>query len=308
MVVLIGAANLDVLGFTKDPLILKDSNPGHVRLCIGGVSRNIGENLTRIGLDTELITAVGSGIDGTFILSNCREIGIGTAYAAVVGNRPSSIYIALMDHDGDMALALSDMTISETIIPEFLRERRAVLDQASAIVADTCLPLETLEYLTDTIKNKPLCIDTVSVHKGEKLKPILGKIDTLKMNLLEAEHISGISSSEPDSQRKMGDHFLNLGTRQIIITSGGGGSAWFSSQEACSFIPPEVIPVNTTGAGDAFMAGVVYSRLHNYTGDDTLLYSSALAAIALESEETVNPALSLELVNERAEKIQEYLN
>lgn len=305
MVVLIGAANLDVLGFTKDPLIPKDSNPGHVRLCTGGVSRNIGENLARIGVKTELITAVGSGIDGTFILSNCREIGIGTAYASVIGNRPSSIYMALMDHDGDMALALSDMSISETITPEFLRKRSAVLDQASAVVADTCLPLETLEYLTDTIKNKPLCIDTVSVHKGEKLTPILGKIDTLKMNLLEAEHISGISSSVPDSRRKMGDHFLNLGTRQILITSGGGGSAWFSALETCSFTPPEEIPVNTTGAGDAFMAGVVYSRLHNCTGHDTLLYASALAAIALESEETVNHALSLELMKERVKKLQQ---
>jgi len=70
-VVLAGAANLDILGFTKDPLIQRDSNPGRVRLCPGGVSRNIAENLARLGIRTELITAVGDGIAGRYILENC---------------------------------------------------------------------------------------------------------------------------------------------------------------------------------------------------------------------------------------------
>ena len=119
-VTLIGAANVDIHGFSKDILINRDSNPGRIKVCPGGVSRNIAENLTRLGIRTELITAVGGDPNGALILDSCKSLGIGTEHTLIAPDAVSSVYMAIMDSSKDMALAISDMTISGKISIDFL--------------------------------------------------------------------------------------------------------------------------------------------------------------------------------------------
>ena len=303
-VVLAGAANLDILGFTKDPLIPRDSNPGHVRMCPGGVSRNIAENLSRLGVRTELITAVGNGIAGKYILENCASEGISTRHSLILQDATSSIYLALMDNDGDMALALSDMSISDYITKEYLRKKRDLFDSASVIVADTCLSAESLEYLLDNTHKTITCIDPVSVIKGRKLIPMVGRIHTLKMNKLEAEALSGIEKTDNDSLRRTGDYFLKKGTQRVYITLGAEGVFYCSAETHGFYAPPPVgvvngfSVVNATGAGDAFMAGVVFASLNQYTIEETVRFSSAAAGLALSGESTVNPDMSRVLIEQ----------
>ena len=52
------------------------------------------------------------------------------------------------------------------------------------------------------------------------------------------------------------------------------------------------LPVNTTGGGDAFMAGLVWAALRGADLSGSARAGLAAAAVALESEETVNPAMS----------------
>jgi len=297
-VVLAGAANLDILGFTKDPLIPCDSNPGRVRLCPGGVSRNIAENLSRLGVKTELITAVGNGIAGKYILENCASEGISTRHSLILQNTTSSIYLALMDNDGDMALALSDMSISDHLTKEYLRKKKNLFDSASVIVADTCLSTESLEYLLDTSRKTITCIDPVSVTKGRKLIPMVGKIHTLKMNKLEAEALSGMEVTSHTSLRKAGDYFLEKGTQRIYITLGAEGVFYCSADNHGFYTPPSIRVVNATGAGDAFMAGVVFASLNQYTIEETVRFSAAAAGLALSGESTVNPDISRALIEQ----------
>jgi pseudouridine kinase len=297
-VVLAGAANLDILGFTKDPLIPHDSNPGHVRLCPGGVSRNIAENLSRLGIRTELVTAVGNGIAGKYILENCAAEGISTRHSLILQDTTSSIYLALMDNDGDMALALSDMSISDNITKEYLRKKKELFDSASVIVADTCLSSESLEYLLENAGSKTTCIDPVSVTKGRKLIPLVGSIHTLKMNKLEAEALSGMEITDNDSLRRAGEHFLKKGTQRVYITLGAEGVFYCSADTHGFYTPPPIGVVNATGAGDAFMAGVVYASLNQYTIDETVRISTAAAGLALSGESTVNPDMSRVLIEQ----------
>ena len=53
-VVGIGAANLDVHGRSINSIKLRDSNPGRLNMSAGGVTRNILENMSRMGPSTSL--------------------------------------------------------------------------------------------------------------------------------------------------------------------------------------------------------------------------------------------------------------
>ena len=54
----IGAANIDVHGKSREPIVMRDSNPGHLRTSAGGVTRNVLENLSRLGVRTRLISCL----------------------------------------------------------------------------------------------------------------------------------------------------------------------------------------------------------------------------------------------------------
>lgn len=299
-IVVVGAANLDILGFSHKPLIPGDSNPGRVQLCAGGVGRNIAENLSRLGAITELITVSGDDIDGNFIRESCLRSGIGMTHSLTVPDAGSSTYMAIMGSDGDMSLALSDLSIINHIDEEFLSSKNAVISGAAVIVADTNLSQEALRYMADGFPDSVICVDAVSSTKAEKLIPLVGRIHTLKMNRIEAEAISGIPAETDDEIRLCGNKLLERGTEQVFITMGNRGVYWCSRDGEGVHPPREIEVVNTTGAGDAFMAGIVLGALYKIGIQKTLGIASAVAALTISGEATVNPLMSKKTISEMA--------
>ena len=68
-VLVIGSAGLDVVGRVSDSLQAGTSNPGTMRSSLGGVARNVAENLSRLGMEAILITAVGDDPEGERLLT-----------------------------------------------------------------------------------------------------------------------------------------------------------------------------------------------------------------------------------------------
>ena len=295
-VTLIGAANIDIQGFPFDKLIYRDSNPGRVRVCPGGVSRNIAENLSRMGADTELVSAVGKGANGRFILDSCRQSGIGCSNVLVVPDMESSTYMAIMDREGDMALALSDMSISGRITVEYLKSIREVIEASAVIEVDPCLSADVVAYVLEEYCDIPVFIDPVSIGKAKKIKNLLGKIDTLKLNRLEAEYLSDSRISTNDDLFRVSSYFLNAGVHNLFITLGKDGVYYTNGEQSGTIVPPETEIINATGAGDAFMAGVIYGTLAGYGMVRTAEFATAVAIAALSSQDTVNSSTTIAMI------------
>ena len=58
----VGGVNLDIGGQSDGPLVPGDSNPGRVRISLGGVGRNIAHNMALLGLDVRFLTAFGDDL------------------------------------------------------------------------------------------------------------------------------------------------------------------------------------------------------------------------------------------------------
>ena len=117
----IGAANIDVHGKSRVPIVMRDSNPGHLRTSAGGVTRNVLENLARLGVRTKLISAVGADLYGEMVLRSSASAGIDISGVVTVPGAASSCYISVLDQKGDMLVAMSDMGILENVTPELVR-------------------------------------------------------------------------------------------------------------------------------------------------------------------------------------------
>ncbi len=296
--VVVGGVNVDIGGRSFSPLIAADSNPGTVSLSLGGVGRNIAHNLSLLGTDVHLLAAYGDDLHGQQVASSCASLGIDLSHALKVPGGTTSTYLYLTDERGEMALAVSDMSICEKVTPEYLAEHLTLLQNAQVVVADTNIPQESLLWLAENC-TAPLFIDPVSTVKAEKIRPILHKIHTLKPNRLEAELLSGVKIQSPEDVKTAARVLMEKGVHRLFISLGGDGvlAAMDGQMLQLPNIPGNM--VNTTGCGDAFMAALVWAYLEGTNLENTARAGLAAGSIAMESEQTINPNMSAEALTQR---------
>ena len=301
--VVVGGVNLDIGGKSFAPLVMGDSNPGTVTVSLGGVGRNIAHNLALLGTNVAMLTAFGQDIHGDKIAAYSLELGISMEQALRPENSSTSTYLYVANSNGDMAIAISDMSVCEKITPDYLKDNTTLLENARVIVMDTNIPAESLEFLAKNA-TVPLFCDPVSTVKAEKLIPILDKIHTLKPNRSEAELLSGIKITCKEDVPKAAGVLLEKGIQRIFLSLGGDG-VYVATKEESFFL--ENLPgnmVNTTGCGDAFMSALVWSFMENADLKTSTLAGLAAGSITMEDSQTINPAMSVKSIRKRIDQSQ----
>ena len=292
-IAVVGAVNVDIWGRAFAPLIARDSNPGTISYSLGGVGRNIAHNLRLLGENVQLLTAFGSDDWAERIEKSCETLGIGLDRALRIEGARTSSYLCVTGPDGDLAVGLSDTDVAKYITPAAIEDNLDLLNAAALVVFDGNLTQETMDCLTGKC-TAPLFADPVSITKGRKLLPFLGRIHSLKPNALEARDLTG-EKDPVDAARSL----VALGVKRAFVSDGANGMA--VADKTCALRVPGVKAdvVNASGGGDAAMAGVCRSFAEGRGLVEGARYALAAGAISTECEETINPALSDEAVLRR---------
>jgi pseudouridine kinase len=297
-VVVVGGVNMDIGGRSFASLVARDSNPGRVTMSLGGVGRNIAHNLSLLGAEVHLLTALGDDMQAKRITASCAELGISLKDALEVPGGRTSTYLFLNDADGDMALALSDMEICDQISPAYLESKLSLINKAALVIADCNIPQESLEFLAEHC-TVPLFADPVSTTKAKKLLPILGRLHTLKPNRMEAELLTGISITDTESLHRAAKALLATGLKRVFISLGIDGTLAAEGDTLLQIPCYRAEVRNATGAGDSFMAALARSYMDERDLEQSARFAAATATLAIESEETINSHITLQAVEER---------
>lgn len=294
-VVGIGAANIDLMGRSRAPLVMEDSNPGFISMSVGGVTHNICENAVKMGAEVKLITAVGDDLYGETIRRECQAAGIDTSDFLVVKGESSSTYLSLHHQTGEMAVALSDMRVLQFLSVEFLKSKESLLSQAGAIVMDTGLPEEILAYITETYgETIPIFADPVSTTYARKMQGALRGYHTVKPNLLETEILAGMEIRSKHDLEEAAEKILSQGLLRLVVSLGREGVYYRDRDGTALRVKGKPIEqvVNATGAGDAFMGGLLYTFLQGDPIEKALPFAVAASRMAISHRNTINPDIS----------------
>jgi pseudouridine kinase len=296
--VVVGGVNVDIGGRASSALVGADSNPGTVRASLGGVGRNIAHNMVLLGLDVRMLTAYGDDLYGQKVAASWSELGIDASHALRLSDAATSTYLYIADAAGEMVMAVSDMEICDRITPEYLDANLDLLNNAQVVVVDANIPEESVRYLAENCK-APLFCDPVSTVKAKKMLPILSKIHTLKPNRLEAEILSGVTIFTQEDVEEAAIVLLQKGVHRVFISMGADGVYAATKREQYWLPNPPGTMVNTTGCGDAFMAALVWAYLEGTDLRNTALAGLAAGVVTMESNETINPAMSIDVLRQR---------
>lgn len=303
-VVVVGGANTDIVGHPFKRLMKHDSNPGYVKISSGGVARNVAENLSSLDLDVELLTALGGDHNAAELAARCRRAGIGLDHSLVAQELPGSLYLAILDDGGEMALAMNDMRALDRLTPAALEERREAFVGAELVVVDTNLAADSLIWLAAQV-DVPLVLDTVSAAKAVRARGMVDRLAALKCNALEAAEL--LDRDVPDTAREriaMVRALLDVGIERVFLTAGRDGT-YFAGPDGSGHVPaPRVGVANDTGAGDAFTAGVAAALLEGMDVHGCAAFGTVMAGLALASEHTVSDRITRSGVRAAMEEIE----
>jgi pseudouridine kinase len=303
----IGGANVDRKIQSLAPLEYGTSNPAVVHEAHGGVARNIAENLGRLGVKPNLITMVGHDKQGEELLSHCSQVGIEVAYIIRSDTRNTGTYTAVLDVGGEMAVALADMAIYDEFSISRIDQRWHAIAASTMIVLDTNLPAETLAHVLTRAhrENLQVCVAPVSSPKAKRLPSDLNGVSLLIANLDETAAITGLAVETLDDMWAAGATLLSRGCEQVVITRGSKGCAFLQRGGVKGTVTAEPVEVaDVTGAGDAFVAGVVYALGEGRDLEAACRFGTRLSQVTLRTKYTVSRGISPDVAAHWLDEIQ----
>ncbi|WAH37054.1 carbohydrate kinase family protein [Alicyclobacillus dauci] len=267
----------------------------------GGSPSNIAMNVTKLGLNSLVFSAVGNDGFGTFLVNQLNDAGIDTSCVQRV-NRSTSMVVVTKS--------------KSTPIPIFYRQADYHLDYTpsleeallnSKIVHFSCWPISmlparhTIERMIETARSHGVlvCFDPnfhpMIWQAGENgvayVKSILSKVDIVKPSEDDAERLFG-----KDTHLNQVGKFLELGAKLVIMTLGKNGALISNGTDTIRMDTLATEVVDTTGAGDAFWSGFYAGLVKGYTVRESLRLGMAVSAFKLKHSGAVVNSLDIEEV------------
>ena len=286
LVVVVGGANVDVKARTTSALVPGTSNPGTVVRSPGGVGRNVAENLARLGTRVALLSTVGSDPDGDWLLQETALAGVDVS--PVLRGGATGRYVAVLDHGGDLAVAVSDMAATDALVPEVLDHD--LLRAASLVVLDGNLPAPTIDAVLAL--GVRVVIDPVSVPKAARIAPLLDPGRPVFAITPNEAELAALGSVESLHERGVEVVWVRRGAAGSALSSArfAVGPTW-AQQRSVELEAPPAAPVDVTGAGDAMLAAFCHLLLSGASVEDAAAYGHRAAALTVASPHTVVPDL-----------------
>ncbi len=297
-VLVVGSSGVDVKGRPTGDLTWETPNLGQVRNSVGGVARNIAENLARLEVRTVLLTAVGDDAEGDRVIRESAETGIDCQYVRRVPGGRTGSYMALLRPDGDLHVAISDFEVNTHVDSDYLQQHERLFESAEMVAIDATLTEDALETLFELVSRYQLrvCADPTTPALAATLRPYIPQMYLIVPNAGETTVLCGdeCAVAERNDAMSVARQLVHMGADIAVVTLGPMGLA-YADQNGTGFIrATRVEVVDSTGAGDAFCAAAIFGILNEVPVDEAMRLGATAAALTLGSRETVLPNLTQE--------------
>ena len=294
----IGAALIDIYGFSQIRIRAHYDHPASIRSSFGGVMHNIISNYVMLGGKAKLITAYGDDAIGKSIADECTKRNIDVSDSLAVKGAFSGIFMQVQDENNDMYLALCDMSILDYLDPAYIEEKKDVLLNARAVVLDASLKQETIAAIVELCRGKvTLIADPISDNLAVKLAPYLADIDLLKANKGELENLAGLKIKDNSDVEKAADRLLAKGLKRLVASLGSQGIMYQDQEQRIYRKFKKEKMANASGAGDALSAAFVYGLVNDLDLERTIDLGLAAGIAAVRSDKAINENMSVELLD-----------
>ena len=293
-IVVIGAVFVDVKGFPEDNYIPTGRNAGRVEFVHGGVGRNVAEDIANVELRPRFVSLVDDNAEGEAVLKKLRNHKVNTDYVLSVPDG-MGMWLAVFDNSGDLAGSISKRPDPSALVQLLEEKGDEIFADADSIVVEIDLDKEVVKQVFKFAEkyHKKVYAVVANMSIASQRRDFLQSTDCFVCNVLEAGilFVTDFSQLSPEELcEELSQRVISARIPAVVVTMGSKGSVYADMQGNKGVCPAETVQVrDTTGAGDAFCAGVAMGLTYGKTMPEALEIGTRLAASVITVSENVCP-------------------
>jgi len=245
---------------------------------VGGSAANVAIALSRLKVSTAFSGKIGGDYGGRKIVERMLDENVDISSVVIDEELQTPQSIVLVGKNGEKRIIV------------LLRENPALSLSSPSEIDWSLIDESKIVYIGEVFVEVASTIASYAKSRGkwiiyrpitpyakmgfEKLGPIINNVTTLILNEINW-NILKKTVPTLDSPKNL----LDLGPKEIIITKGSKGVKVYTKEEIFEVPSFKVKAVDTTGAGDAFVAGFIKARLKGKPLREAVKYALAVAAI-----------------------------
>ena len=293
-IVVMGATFVDIKGFPVDAYIPTGRNVGYIEYVHGGVSRNVVEDIANLELRPTFLGIVDESPLGVDVIKKLKDHKVNTEYMLT---RPEGMgtWLAVFDNNGDVAGSISVRPDMMPLVEVLEEKGDEIFAKASSVVMEVDLEKEIVKRTLDLCEkyNVPAYGVVSNMSIAAERRDFLQRFDCFICNQGEAGLLF-LDDYNDKTPREMAEILAvkvkAANIKSMVVTMGEQGAVYADINGLKGVCPARNVHVkDTTGAGDAFCAGVSAGLTYGKSLPEAIDIGSLLAASVITSSENVCP-------------------
>lgn len=307
-IVVVGNVFVDIKGFPDERYIPTGRNAGRVKVVHGGVGRNVAEDIANVELRPKFVSMVDDSAEGEEVLRKLQNHKVNTDYVVKVPDG-MGMWLAIFDTAGDLAGSISKRPVMDALAELLDEKGDEIFSDADSIVLEIDMDKDIIKrvfrYAEKYRKRVYAAVANMSI--ASQRRDFLQSIDCFVCNAQEAGilFVRDFSDLSPEQLRAaLSERVVSARIPAMVVTMGSLGAVYADMNGDSGVFPAKTVTVrDTTGAGDAFCAGVAVGLTYGKTIRQAVGIGTTLAASVITGAENVCPRflpgeLGLDIIGE----------
>ena len=285
---------VDIKGFPDDLYIPEGRNAGRVEIVHGGVGRNVAEDIANVELRPRFVGMVDDTAEGAEVLRKLKNHKVNTDYVAVTQDG-MGMWLAVFNNGGDIAGSISKRPTSDAMLRMLEEKGDEIFADADSIVIEIDLDKELIKTVFRYAEkyHKKVYAVVANMSIASQRRDFLQSIDCFVCNAREAGilFVCDFSGLTPEELcEELSRRVVSARIPSMVVTMGSRGAVYADMNGDKGVYPARKVKVrDTTGAGDAFCAGVAIGLTYGKTMREAVEIGPRLASSVITVSENVCP-------------------
>lgn len=280
-ITIVGSLNMDLV--IRSPHIPQPGETiigGNFQTIPGGKGANQAVAASRLGGQVNMIGRVGNDTFAEILLDNLKSSGVEAGYVQRDANSATGVALIVVDDSGENIIVVAsgaNMQLSESDV----EAAEQVISSSDILLLQLEVPLEAVTRAAQIAKANGVTV-ILNPAPARQLPPeLLKMVDILVPNESETELLTGLKVRNQAELENTAMGLLGSGVGSVVITLGERGAYFASAEhEPQKFDAYQIQSVDTTAAGDAFLAGLSVTIGDGGSLPEAVRWGNAAGALA----------------------------
>jgi ribokinase len=256
----------------------------------GGKGSNQAVGCARLGAKVRFVARVGADTFGEAALRLYGEEGVNVEDVRRTWEAPTGVGFIVVESAGGQNSIVLDPGANELLSARYVSRTERAFEAPAVVLTQLEIPVEAARAALE----RGRAAGALTVLNPAPVRPlgpeVLASVDVLTPNEVEARVLAGFDAHAGVEPEQAARALIEGGVKQVVVTLGEKGALMVTADSARHVPAVEMPAVDTTGAGDAFNAGLATALASGADLESAVRFAVVTGGLAVTREGVV-PAL-----------------